>query len=443
MGVFMINDYQQDKGKNSVLRTVTLVVIYFCFLYSFQIPGVNSGTVLPVLILLSIYSIYALIKGVKIYGNRGTKNMLRTYLLWNVFLLVYVFILLQMNGEGRGTTPLKDYIQMLIILPLFFISGNLVFRNLEELMKILYVGVVVQSVIIIAALVIPAISIALFMLIPEGGLNTDQYGGIDMIFQRGYHIGLGVFTSAGSIKMAIGQIGAYYFLINSRRNKILFHLLFFLFTAVATSVVSRTGLLFSLAGLLCIFIAKSKQSSRHAIAFAGMLLTILMAGYVITVTTIKSDFIEENFKRIIDLKERGAKDAYFAGYTGDVGENVIPPISNETLIGLGITYGVSGSGIATYTDGGFMRNYSAMGLIVAIINYLLIVYLFVNKYKYTKGYNNKSLIFFMFLILLFGEFKEYCIYYIWSMCFIFLIWSLIERNEEVSPYVKLNYVDRK
>lgn len=419
----------------SVGRTIILTLICFLFLYSFQVPGLKIGTVMPIVGILTIYAVYAHVKGFYEKDNSRTSKMVRSYWIWNVFLLIYVFSLLQINGSGKGTTPLMDYTQMLIILPVFYISGKAIFRDAEELMKILYLGVILQTIIILAALVLPALSIALFMLIPEGGYNSEHFGGIDMIFQYGYHIGLGVFTSAGSIKMAIGQVGACFYLSKSRGSKLFFHLIVFLLISVATSIVSRTGLLISIVGLLVVFFVKSRQKGHNAFKFGVLITILLIIGYFVSIKFINASFIEDTFTRIMVLNERGAKDTYFAGYTGEVGDNVIPPLTNETLIGLGITYGVSGNNITTYTDGGFMRNYSAMGLIVAIINYLLIFLFFLKQYKANKDVVFKGSILFMFFAFIIGEFKESYTYYISPMCFFFLAFYLMEKDRALGSYI--------
>lgn len=364
--------------------------------------------------------------------------MVRTYWFWNVFILVYVSCILQIYGSGDGITPLNGYKQMLIILPLFFIFGRLVFQNLEELMKTLYVGVIIQSLIILLALFIPALQLFLFMLIPEGSYNTDFFGGVDVMNQSGYHIGLGVFTSAGSLKMAIGQIGACYFLIKSRGPKLFYHLVLYLLIAISTSMVARTGLIVSLVGLLCVFWVKRRQSGVRALKFVFLILTVPLISYFVITEFLPSSFLGDTFQRIINTAEDGIYDSWIIGYTGESGHNSIPPISPETIIGLGITYGVSGTGITTITDGGFLRNYSAMGLIVAIINYLIIGCFFIKQFKAVKTYEHKGVILFMLFVLLIGEFKEYFIYFVSPMCFFFLIFSMMESEETLAHIYNSN-----
>lgn len=427
----MAKSFRQASSRNSLARTAVLSILYFLFLYAFQLPGLPFGSVIPVLGLLAIYTGYEFIRGNIGKEKTRVSKMVRTYWFWNVFILVYVSCILQIYGSGDGITPLNGYKQMLVILPLIFISGRLVFRNLEELMKALYLGVIIQSLIILLALFIPAVQLFLFMLIPEGSYNTDFFGGVDVMNQSGYHIGLGVFTSAGSLKMAIGQIGACYYLIKSRGLKLFYHLVLYLLIAISTSMVARTGLIISLVGLLCVFWVKRRQSGVRALKFVLLIFIVPLISYYVITVFLPSSFLGDTFQRIIDTAEDGI-DSWIIGYSGESGHNSIPPISPETIVGMGITYGVSGTGITTITDGGFLRNYSAMGLIVAIINYLIIGSFFIMQFKAVKTYEYKGVILFMLFILLIGEFKEYYIYFVSPMCFFFLIFCMMEREEALA-----------
>lgn len=426
----MAKIYKKVNFDDNIVRTSFFVLIYFLFLYTFKVPSMPFGTVLPVLCVLTFYLSYALLRGKVRLENTITSKSVRLYILWNFFLLLYVSCLLQVNGNdyGENLTPIKDYIQMMIILPIFYISGRLLFRDLGDLMKILYIGVIIQSIIILAALFSPILTIGLTLLFPEGSYNTDQYGGFEQVISMGYKVGLGVFSSGGSLKMAIGQIGACYFLINSQGAKLRYHLIIYLLIAVATSIVARTGLLISVVGLFSVFIAKRKIEGHCALGFVSLVLLFILLGYSITVLYFSTDFLEDTFQRLIKTADKGIYDTYFRGYSGEGGDNVIPPICLETIFGLGITYGKTRSGITSITDGGIMRNYSAMGLIIAFINYITIAYILFKHKKTTKSYGHKIIILFIFLVLLIGEFKEYYIYYISPMCFCFLILSLIDRE---------------
>lgn len=423
----MTNSTHISEKKISIGQIMSLVFIYFLFLYPFQVPGLPFGTVIPILGILSLIVVVSFIRGYRPDKNR-TFIAVRKYWFWNIFLLLYVFGILQVFGTGDGDTPLNDYLQMLIILPFFYISGGYLFSDVEQLAKVLYIGVVIQSIIIIIGLFSPTITIGLTMLLPQGTLS-ELYGGFEEAIAGGYKVGLGVFTSAGSLRMAIGQIGALYYLNKTKGAKLFFHLILFLLVTIATSVVSRTGLLVSVVGLLVVFLVKLKQGGHRSGGFVILIIVLLVTGYTVVTSLFTNNFLEDTFQRFIFTAEVGIHDGYFRGYLGEGGDNTIPPISPETIIGLGITKGVSGSGITTITDGGFMRNYSAMGLVVAIINYIIISVIFFKQYKSTRTYEYKGILIYIFLIFIIGEFKEYYIYYISPMCFFFLFINLIERSE--------------
>ena len=128
--------------------------------------------------------------------------------------------------------------------------------------------------------------------------------------------------------------------------------------------------------------------------------------------------------------DNGISEAYFKGYTGEESTNKIPPITPETIVGLGIFKGISGCGIEVQGDGGFLKNYFTMGLIVGGINYLLIFGFLRKGYKKSKFILYRCLIIFLFVYLIIGEVKEYFVYQYYYMCFMFLILYLIEKEEK-------------
>lgn len=411
------------------IRLFFQTIILFLFLYPVKVPGSPIGTALLALGLMFVYIVRSSFGVSIVRENTESTRMVRSYLIWHIFLLFYTFVLLQFNGIGNGISPASNYLQMLIILPIFYIYGNLVFKKLEELMFVLYAGVLVQSVIIIAALFLPFLTIILFSLFPESAFNADYFGGFEQMISHGYKIGFGVFTSAGSLRLAIGQIGACYFLLNSKDSKLAIHLVLYLFIAIATTLVSRTGLLISVVGLLVVFIGRNRLDGSQWLKLTLIFLLLISTLYFIILNIQLGGFIEDTFIRLFDTLEKGIHDTYFRGYLGEGGDNVIPPLTFETIIGLGITYGRTASGITTITDGGLMRNYSSMGLIVACIYYYFIFSFFYKRYKLTKFNASKHIIIFAIYIMAIGEFKESFIYYFAPVSIMLLALNLIEKGD--------------
>lgn len=420
---------QKESERANLLRVLFLTFIYFLFLFPVSIPGVPVGTAFIALGMMVAYTVVYSNMQAFSFGKSRTSKILKSYLWWTIFLILYVSVLQQLNGIIDGSSPIGEYINMLVMLPVFYVTGKYIVNNLKELMLVLYLCGVIQAIIIVVARFSPIINIGLLLLFPEGAFESDTRGGVEQLVMEGYSVGFGVITSAGCLRVAIAQIGSLYFLIHSKGGKQIFHLILYLLITIATSLLARTGLLISVIGLLCVVWLKMKQGGGRAPKFILLILTVVVVGIIIINLFFTIDFLEEIFQRFVFLFENGVHDSYFRGYLGEGGDNTIPPISPETIIGLGITYGTSGNGISTITDGGFMRNYSAMGLIVAIINYVLIFNYFRMSYNYSRNLNNKALILFMSSIFLIGEFKETFIYYIFSMCFILLVFNLIERDD--------------
>lgn len=420
---------QKESERANLLRVLFLTFIYFLFLFPVSIPGVPVGTAFIALGMMVAYTVVYSNMQAFSFGKSRTSKILKSYLWWTIFLILYVSVLQQLNGIIDGSSPIGEYINMLVMLPVFYVTGKCIVNNLKELMLVLYLCGIIQSIIIIVAKFFPIINLGLLILFPDGAFESETRGGVDQLVMEGYNVGFGVITSAGCLRVAISQIGSLYFLIHSKNGKQFFHLILYLLITISTSLLARTGLLISMAGLFCVVFVKIKQGGGRALKFILLISTVVVLGIVALNHYFTIEFLEETFQRFIFLFENGAHDSYFRGYLGEGGDNAIPPISPETIIGLGITYGTSGTGIRTITDGGFMRNYSAMGLIVAIINYIIIFNYFRKSYNCFRTLENKALILFMFSIFLIGEFKETFIYYMFSMCFIFLIFYFMEKQD--------------
>lgn len=419
-----------ETGKSSFGRILLLAIIYFLYIYSFQIPGLPHGIVfyrVAVVLLFAYTCMSSNMKAVAI-GSSVTSKMVKKYLWWNVFLCLYVLFLLSIYGSGDGITPIPRFINMLIVLPLFFITGKYIFRNVDELMRVLYIGCVIQAIIIILATTIPALETALKLFF-LGSSDLEELDKVERMISSGYNIGFQCFTSQGSLKMAVGEIGACYILMKDNGKKFFINLLLFLVITFASSLLSRTGLFISIACLLVVLLNKRKQGVKgYTSAIIIILIAYLLSSFILSSFSSNS-YLSEKFNRYVSLFSEGGGEAYFLDWGGQgSGDNVIPPLSFETLIGLGIEKGVSGTGIRTIVDGGFLSNYSSIGLIATIINYLIIFSFIIRQYKFTKDQKYKGVIVIFLIILIMGEIKEHFVHQLYFMCLMFLFFYLSEKD---------------
>ena len=429
-----------EKGKSSIGRIAFLTLFYFFYIYSFQIPGMPHGVIYyrVALVLMFAYACISSNMHAVNFGNLRTSKMVKKYLGWNVFLLAYVGLILWSFGRGSGYSVLPSYINMFIILPLFFISSKYIFRNVEEVMTVLYIGCIIQALIIIVATLNPSLETALKYLYLMSDSDVESVDNIERMVSGGYHMGFQCFTSQGVLKMAMGLMGACYFMMKSNGPKFVLHLLVYLFITVASSLLARTGMFISLFCLLVVFLYKGKRGTK---GLANSILIILMAtvvvGYIVSNFSSNS-FLNENFGRYIGMFTNGLEETYFDEWRGQgMGSNVVPPISYNTIIGLGIKNGVSGAGVETVVDGGFLINYSSMGLIMAIVNYLIVFLFFFKQHRFNSSHLYKSMILIMFIIFVIGEIKEHYLYQFYYISFMFLIFYLMEKEERADRLVEI------
>ena len=107
----------------------------------------------------------------------------------------------------------------------------------------------------------------------------------------------------------------------------------------------------------------------------------------------------------------GFFEGYFAGKT-----TIIPNVSWKTILGTGITSGVSGNGVAVNVDGGYLRLYVAFGLPLAIVFYVFLYYKLFRAAKSMPDSRLKNVLLLFLVIIIIGEFKEYVIFQQYMLC---------------------------
>lgn len=210
---------------NNILHRILLSIAVFLFIYTFQIPGLPQ-IFLSYRCVVVLGFIYAFIFGAKVLHPKTSisDKLVSNYSIWNVFLTIYVIMILELFGHGKGTSheSTNDYINMFIVLPLFYYSGKRIFRDLDDLMWVLRTVGLMQSLIILLGTLIPEINSTLIILNSDSAFS--EAGRMDNMIASGYHLGFKCFTSLGSMQLALSQIAACYFLF---RNSNIVNLVFF------------------------------------------------------------------------------------------------------------------------------------------------------------------------------------------------------------------------
>lgn len=404
-------------------RFACLCILMFLIVYSFS-PMAKWQQLTTIRIAAVIIFIWALSLNnfcLKIHiGGKDADISFGKYILLNTFLLVYTTLLLLVWGKGSGYTVPNIYLNILFVsIPIFYGCKN-VFHDIDEFMQALLVISLVQSVIIFASLMSPNV---------YSWIRTSFYynSSFELSGQlssmRGYALGISCFTSKGAIKLSLGLIASIYFIL--KRKETIKYLIMFGVISVATIAVARVGFFFSLISLVLIFyfwfVNKSRKLEKVLLSIFGLSIAVITFVRVFDVT----EFISEVFWRLQVLFDQGIGlffDSYFHGQT-----TVIPPLSFITFVGTGIWSGESGSGLVINADGGFFRTYFALGLIVAIIYYLLFVAIIFKGIKKIRGADRVVCILFILFIIM-GEVKEPLLFEWYYQTILFIAISLYEKS---------------
>ena len=81
-----------------------------------------------------------------------------------------------------------------------------------------------------------------------------------------------------------------------------------------------------------------------------------------------------------------------------------------------------------HIDGGFLRTYSAVGLLFSIVIYAFFWTIMRKNIKLHRNEADKCFMFLLLLFVLIGEFKEMNIFIVWPLAIYFTISVLLYKN---------------
>lgn len=415
----MNSTYLQHKFRVPLLPVLLKSILMFFYIYAVSlkvlgIPDVVHSSRLSAVIILfwGLFS-YRKREGFKRLNSKYEYDKVLRLI---VITFLYTLVISILIGFGNGTNYVFTSLDSLLFSILPFVAFLFFFDDIDELAKVIIIVTLLQALCVVLATFIPAVSVFFTEV-----LGTDQGYGENRdleLYRASYASGLSCFTSEGVCKFTIGLVAcSYKFLSTSKIKYIILYLLF----SVVNAMLARTGLIMSLIGVIMMASYYLRKGRLKFSTFVGLVVVTYVSFLIWNNMT--SDFYER-FKRFNELKEAEGFDNFFTAYLS--GE--FPPISLETIMGTSIISGVSGNGVRVHVDGGYLKNYVALGLPLAIFTYF---YIFRSIFHVLKIFKNTCVyyvILFYFFYLLFAEFKEYFLLYRGSIMLFFLFAVLAEKK---------------
>lgn len=397
--------------------------IVFLSIYSFTLYQAFTTEILAICLAI----IYSCIQNrFKIELLRGLNNWRNSakLLLFTAIPLLYSRFLLYFYGNGTGETITFSLMIFILYGLTELILFSNVFRSADELMKAVLYATLIQCFVILLGILIPSFA----KMIDSSFANSGAYFDYSFMRAKGYCGGISCITSTGSVKLSLGMVACLHCMM--KKENIAKYIIYYLFICFISLTVARTSLLFSLIGLVVIFIYFHKFDPIKAriilswIAFGGAILIMLFIFFNL------GDKFASLFTRFLDLKASGIYDGFVVGYLQVEGYSTggIPPLSLNTIIGTGIISGISGNGIYVNADGGFFKTYAALGLVMAIVVYLFI-FSILRKSNRNVSNNNRMIGGILFAFMILAELKEPTIFYTRFYIIIVLIYLITSESD--------------
>ena len=408
------------------IRLAILTVVTFFVVYNITIPGLPrqlTSTRLGIIFLLAWVVIRSgmRIQIVKTVCTRQYTQLIIALVGFTLVGMVAVII----NGGGDGLRFSDNAIEFVVFWTLCAYAMTKLYGSLDEFFGVLLVITLAQSLFIFLGVLFPT-----FRLFINSTFNSLSYWNTvrnaEEMYRIGYAYGIGCMTSIGALQMSLGALSVLYFLLRKREHKAMY-LFLFVFMTIASTMVARSGLLFN--GIVFVFyIIHNSTPKKFLKMLPYLLIMVLLLVWIISASP-WSETIMSRMNRLIQLQTNGLYNSYFTVF--DNPDTHIPPLVDNLIIGTGFTSGSTNSGYRVNVDGGYLRMYSALGLVGAIILYVTIICKTFKCVKLFRGSSLFSIGVCSICLLLVGEAKEpHILGYMLSLLFVFYYLAEMEINSE-------------
>ena len=310
---------------------------------------------------------------------------------------------------------------MVVIFPLFFCKLE---KNPRRICSAIILVSFVQSSIVILSFLSPAFKNYLYEI-----QSFDK----DWLIYR--TVGLGIAGAVGSVYLFCGVLLNCYYLIFYEKRII--NYLALLVNVFAIILVGRTGFYMSVVVLVTSFIIELRGPQRKAFInlMEKLLVAIIVSVFLVFIISkgfkINDALLISSFNRLREL---------WAGDTiQEIAKMDIPKLTLLTLFfGTGAEKGVTFDGSVIWNDSGYIQRYMGLGLIPAIISYLILACYLVSLNK-KIGHPKKRAFWYVAIILMFIiEYKESFIFAL-ALPFVLIVLLKTEISEGSNTECLCNY----
>lgn len=403
--------------KRGMFKEAYRALILFFFFFDISFVGISSliSTRKIVFLLLVLYALRNKL-------NVVTSNFIKWKGLFisNLAIFVYLFAISLINGVlGNNMSTIPNYIYFIV----YTLFGALLLANyfvdIYDFMEATIGAMWIQSIFVFMEFFSKSVrQVANAIVTPTG--NVDYLTSV-----RGN--GLGAEAANLTLLLFLAVFSCNFIIIN--RGVSLKYIISQVVMLAAMILVGKTGLLVSLFFIVYTVIIVLPKTGKviPAIKISIIFIILIILGvFILKNIMSEMDFYRQFYKFYYALTDFSSNESVnrFKGF-------IIPPLTPETIIGTGIIRGYTKSGLYLWNDSGYIQMYSSMGLVFAIIFYVILfgsINKMIRDCKYSVDKEIINLIKVYLLTLMIIEIKEPFIFKYILPLFLLVIIILIQRS---------------
>jgi len=325
------------------------------------------------------------------------------------------------NGENENYMYFEPWFIIYEILYVFIMALYVLtrFRNVKYFGIICSIVMLFQAIVIFSSIYNDDLRFYVFEHFAPGGSERSEkaveYG------TRVFGIGLGY--SAGSVLIAATYALLVYMLLKRLLNSLSF-VIITIILILMTAFVGRTGLGLELLFISFYFICE-KDYKRKFFNFVVPLLALIIGSlFILTLLDpVVAEYLEEWVGELFDPEKR-------ENVANTIAEMETPDFTNEMIFGSGVIFGKTDGGQLVYSDSGYIRIWSGIGIVGAFFYYLAFLLIFAS----TKFYKNKTSVKWLLITIVVMayviEYKEpYFLKYDYARIALIILWFEIKMNK--------------
>lgn len=296
-----------------------------------------------------------------------------------------------------GVYQPKNLIILLLYIVILPIILSTLYKNVSEFAQCQwYVTLFQSTIVLLGRIFLPFRRFIFFRFSYDDGRLLE---GIENGIRS---VGINLSGSSGSMILLVGLICGIYLFYHShikRKKRILFE---YMIVMASLLFVGRAGLYLGVIGITIVYIDCISRRDPSAKLIIELAIVTISAVLVYIFLSPDSWGLRMWIRWVTEFSN-----LFGEGSAITVIRSMnIPPLTIETFFGTGMIYGITPSGLILNHDAGYVRMYTAIGLVGCVAYYGIIYGYYLSIVNKVKNKTDKRIYLFFLFAIIIGEMKE-------------------------------------